>query len=372
MLLIGQLEYATTLKYNFPNPPTVSTLKELQIPQRFIKLSLASMQSAKGRYLQIQSENLPTPIIAGDHSEIEEPIPMNISSVSARLMPLKPLQDETPIIAVDVSSVRLGETDVGILCAVRGAIVWSVQRKYGYLRIGPFPFHITEENSREVMSLLRFYRFFPSGLGSPRLEDMQVRLCNLVERWLQMSICSSSYGSIILWDGSLTAGTTDSPLTLIRRILEEAKNRLNTVLAFSKVTGIRVLGRRMTDLVLKYPPPCLFKMDELPHSTSGSLRLLGNVYIAKLAWGLSAFRLDIDRRVREEEGLRALRRLLGNDILYQGYPETLRLAHILSTFTASEVIGIQRFVAQRYNLRIVVRPSVRRTLFGPFGTRFEN
>ena len=217
MLLIGQLEYATTLKYNFPNPPTVSTLKELQIPQRFIKLSLASMQSAKGRYLQIQSENLPTPIIAGDHSEIEEPIPMNISSVSARLMPLKPLQDETPIIAVDVSSVRLGETDVGILCAVRGAIVWSVQRKYGYLRIGPFPFHITEENSREVMSLLRFYRFFPSGLGSPRLEDMQVRLCNLVERWLQMSICSSSYGSIILWDGSLTAGTTDSPLTLIRR-----------------------------------------------------------------------------------------------------------------------------------------------------------
>jgi len=369
MLLIGQLNYATTLKYNFPNIAVASALKELQIPQRFTELSLASMRSAEGRFLQIQPEEVPTPIIEGNNWR-EEPIPVKISSVSAHLTPLKPIPDETPIIAVDVSSVRLGDTDVGVLCAVRGAIVWSTKRRYGYLRIGPFPFHITEENIREVINLLRFYRFVPSESSSLRLEDAQVRLCNLVERWLQMSVCSSSYGSVILWDGSLTAGTVDNPLTVLRGILEEARNRLNTVLAFSKVTSIRVLGRRVTDLVLKYPPPCLFRLDGPPPSTS--LRLLGNVYIARLAGGFSAFRLDVDKGVQEEEGIRALQRLLGNDVLYQGYPETLRLAHILSTFTASEVIGIQRFVAQRYNLRIVVRPSVRKTLFGPFGTRFED
>jgi hypothetical protein len=31
------------------------------------------------------------------------------------------------------------------------------------------------------------------------------------------------------------------------------------------------------------------------------------------------------------------------------------------------VIGIQRLIAQQYGLRIVLRPNVRRLLFGPFG-----
>jgi len=52
----------------------------------------------------------------------------------------------------------------------------------------------------------------------------------------------------------------------------------------------------------------------------------------------------------------------------QGYPETLRLAHIFSTFTANDVIAVQRHLASTYGLRIVPRFSVRRSLFGPFGT----
>jgi hypothetical protein len=47
------------------------------------------------------------------------------------------------------------------------------------------------------------------------------------------------------------------------------------------------------------------------------------------------------------------------------------LAHIFSTFTATEVIGIQRFIAQQYGLKIVMRPNVRRLLFGPFGKGAE-
>jgi len=61
-------------------------------------------------------------------------------------------------------------------------------------------------------------------------------------------------------------------------------------------------------------------------------------------------------------------KLFGSDLVEQGYPETLRLAHILSTFTANEVIGIQRFISKNYGLRIVSQPNLRRSLFGPFGT----
>jgi hypothetical protein len=100
--------------------------------------------------------------------------------------------------------------------------------------------------------------------------------------------------------------------------------------------------------------------------------LLGNVYAVKLTEGNCSFRLDIDRRLSGEEGIDAVQKLLGNDMILQSYPETLRLAHIYSTFTANEVIGIQRFITNRCGLKIVMRPNVRRILFGPFGKGSES
>jgi hypothetical protein len=101
------------------------------------------------------------------------------------------------------------------------------------------------------------------------------------------------------------------------------------------------------------------------------MRFLGNIYVAKLTGGSCSFRLDIDKGVHYEKGIEAVQRLLGNDLLSQSYPETLRLAHIFSTFTANEVIGIQRFITQKCGLKIVTRPNVRRLLFGSFGKGAE-
>ncbi|HIE14177.1 TPA: DNA double-strand break repair nuclease NurA [Candidatus Bathyarchaeota archaeon] len=368
MLLIGQFNYTTTLRYSFPQEDETPNLKDLKLPHKFVELSLASLHSIRGRLLQVEAENFLT--TSNEFEDRTNAIQVKVDSLSAHLTPLKPIKDNTPIVAVDVSSVKLGETDVGVLCAVRGAIVWSIERKYSYLRIGPFPFHVTEENFNNISRLLKVYNFLSSGIC--RLEDIQNKLSNLVERWLQMSVCSMSYGNIILLDGSLTVGTPDNPLLVLRNILEEARKRENKVLAISKMTGIRILGRRITDLVSRYPPPCLFKVNELKRYSATSIRILGDVYIAKLAEGFSAFRLDIDKGLSGKESLNAVRRLLGNDIVYQGYPETLRLAHILSTFTASEVIGVQHYLAHKYNLRVIARPSVRKILFGPYGTRLEN
>ena len=67
------------------------------------------------------------------------------------------------------------------------------------------------------------------------------------------------------------------------------------------------------------------------------------------------------------KGFDAVRRLLGNELLDDGYPETLRLAHILSRFSASEVIAMQRYVATNYGLHISPEPNIRQALFGPYG-----
>jgi hypothetical protein len=164
----------------------------------------------------------------------------------------------------------------------------------------------------------------------------------------------------------MTAGTVDSPVDEMSRLLEIARNRLNTVLAFSKNTSLRFSGHKLTDYAEKAVPPCLLQITDFP-SSSGPVILLGDIYVAKLSHGVCSFRMDIDKKVPQELGIEAVKSLLGSDLLVQSYPETLRLAHIYSTFTATEVIGIQRFIAHQYGLRIVTRPNVRRMLFGPFG-----
>jgi hypothetical protein len=193
---------------------------------------------------------------------------------------------------------------------------------------------------------------------------------NLLERWLQLGISCSAYGTIILWDGSMTAGMADCPVDEMSHLLETARNRFSTVLAFSKNTNLRFSGHKLTDYAKKAVPPCLLQINGFSAPQCPVL-LLGDIYVAKLTRGVCSFRLDIDKKVPTEQRIEAVQCLLGSDLLVESYPETLRLAHIYSTFTATEVIGIQRFIAHQYGLKIVTRPNVRRLLFGPFGKGAE-
>ncbi|MHA1711940.1 MAG: DNA double-strand break repair nuclease NurA [Candidatus Freyarchaeota archaeon] len=363
--MIEHVKYATTPTYNFPQ-----SIEDLQLPRRFIELSLRSMRNAEGGYFQPYELYLAENSVETMKDYVVPALPPH-GQCAIQPIPLRPAPNRTTITAIDVSSIKIGETETGILCAIRGAIVWKRGDQYRYLRLGPFPFHVTEENKKEIYNMLRRYYFASSDeANAPSLIHMQARIGNLLERWLQMSVCSSSYDSIILWDGSLTAGTVDSPVDVISRLLDAARKRLNVVLAFSKMTRLRLLGHRLTDLVWRCSPPCLLEIEGY-YMPSSPVRFLGNIYVARLTEGSCSFRLDVDRGVPREQGIAAIQKLLGNDLIIQSYPETLRLAHIFSTFTASEVIGIQHFIAQRYGLKIVTRPNVRRLLFGPFGKGHE-
>lgn len=98
------------------------------------------------------------------------------------------------------------------------------------------------------------------------------------------------------------------------------------------------------------------------------VRFLGRVCIVKLSADGFLFRLDIDKEADEELALVSLGRVAGNDVIFHGYPETLRIAHIFSTFTANEILAIQRFVAANHHIALQSRLNLRRSLFGPFGT----
>jgi len=296
---------------------------------------------------------------------------INPQSIRFKMPPktLKPVHQETTVAAIDTSVIKIGETSTGTLIAVRGANVLKHNKHYKYTRLGPFIFHITEENKHEVYNTLQ-KAYFDSPLSLnhyslPSLQQTPTRIANLLERWLQSITAKALSNALILFDGSLTAGTPDTPIPLMKQILADARKRYNIVLAFSKMTNLRVNGHVITELQVGNKPPYLLEMDGL--KPKPPITVLGDVYVAKLAHGNCAFRLDIDREVPSEQQIQSVEKLIGNDPLSQSYPETLRLAHIFCTFTANEVIAMQHFATRQYGLKILNRPDMHSLLFGPFG-----
>ncbi|MCJ7560151.1 DNA double-strand break repair nuclease NurA, partial [Candidatus Bathyarchaeota archaeon] len=284
-------------------------------------------------------------------------------------LPLTPRTQETIIAAVDTSTIKIGETSTGIIIAIRGATIWKQNKHYQYTRLGPFIFHITEENKNEVYNTIEKAYFNVQYGGNhqatPNLLQMPTRLASLLERWLQTMLAKTVNQGLILFDGSLTSGTIDTPVQRMKEILSTARRNKNTVLAFSKATSLRINGYLITDLLPEREPPYLLETTGLRFKPPTVL--LGDVYVARLNKANYAFRLDIDREIPTQDRMEAVEKLLGNDLYQQSYPETLRLAHILCTFTANEVLAMQHFITRRHGIQIINRPDMHRLLFGPFG-----
>jgi hypothetical protein len=351
-LVIEQYTIATTPKYNFPQP-NMDTI----LPQQFIELSLYSLKHS----FQLNQHNIQQISNAEEYA--------HTLRLSPEPIPLKPLHKENIISAVDTSTIKIGDTDNGIVVAVRGANVWKQNGKYRYTRIGPFIFHITEENKSQVHNTLERAYFGtqnePNHQNTPNLLQMPTRIATLLERWLQKMLSRTMSNGLILFDGSLTSGTPDTPTQRIREILTSARKRANIVLAFSKMTTLRVNGHLITDLLPRHQPPYLLEADGF--RPKPPVVLLGNIYVARLSRENYAFRVDIDKEVPREPRIEAVEKLIGNDVFSQSYPETLRLAHILCTFTANEVLAMQHFVTRKFGVRIFNRPDMHRLLFGPYG-----
>lgn len=347
-------QYVATPRYNFPQPSVDTSL-----PQRFVELSLNSLRQVHAPF-QLNQQ-----LIQQDGFCEYSPTTFQLSKKPLRL---KPNHDETLVAAIDTSIIKIGETSTGIVVAVRGANVWKQNRMYHYKRLGPFIFHITEDNKKDVFNALE-RSYFGAQYGSghqstPNLAQMPSRLGSLLERWLQNMIARTATNGLVLFDGSLTSGVFDTPVDRMRDILATARRHGNTVLAFSKGTCLRANGYLITDILPENEPPYLLETNGLRFKPP--VVVLGDVYVIRFNRAKLAFRLDIDKEVAFAERIAALERLLGNDV-FQSYPETLRLAHILCTFTANEVLAIQHFITKKHGIQIINRPDMHRLLFGPFG-----
>jgi len=333
------------------------------LPSFLVELGSRTMQQVNGRAFSPREMSIFSMAIDDEWSETPAALAFGDSD-DCETVPLKP-STESPVAAVDVSSLKIGETETGVLTAIRGAVVWRSGRGYQYVRCGPLAFHLGHSTAEPSPSI-----YFGPGSNQLFTERAISRLRNTLERWIQREVCSSFADAIVLFDGSLTAGTPDNPTAHLTRILESSRQRGNVVLAFSKSTKLCAFGRKITSLVSGAQAPCLVDVDNAVTGQfeSSPVRLVGHVYVAKLAENGFAFRLDVDRQVQQANRIEAMNRLIASDVVMQGYPETLRLAHIFSTFTANDVIAVQRHLAFTHGLKIAPRFNLRKSLFGPFGT----
>jgi hypothetical protein len=355
--VIEQYTITTTLKYNFPQPTIDTTL-----PQRFLEQSIQSLKQVQHHPpFQLNQQTFQQ-----YHTLEQHPSHLQLNRTP---IALKPNHQETTIAAIDTSTIKIGETATGIIIAIRGATTWKQNRKYRYTRLGPFIFHITEENKNEVYSTLEkayFNTHYSNNRqASPHLMQMPTRLASLLERWLQAMLAKTVSQGLILFDGSLTSGTFDTPAQRMKEILNNARRNRSIVLAFSKMTSLRVNGYLITEQLPNHEPPYLLETTGLRFKPP--MIPLGDVYVARLNKANYAFRLDIDREIPLQQRMIAVEKLLGNDLYMQSYPETLRLAHILCTFTANEVLAIKHFITRKHGIQIINRPDMHRLLFGPFG-----
>lgn len=298
-----------------------------------------------------------------------EPFTARIDNPFLETLRLDGLGNEVSVYGLDTSNIDLGETEEGMLCAIRGCVVWRDTKEYQYSRHGPFIFHITERNKQYLFDSLRQACFNQhDSIEAPPLENMADQIRNILERWLQKQLCESCQDSLLLWDGALMSPPVSRPITPLFTLLNTARRERNTILAFSKKTTLTAMGHRINTLVNDRDVPCLLDIDNIIQLQYGKrLRFLGKVYIAKLCQGSLSFRLDIDRRLSQCEGKTAAEDLLKSDLIRNSYPESLRLAHILSRFSAGEVIAMKRYITLHHSLRIVPQPDVRQILFGPYG-----
>jgi hypothetical protein len=268
-----------------------------------------------------------------------------------------PSEKVTVVGAIDSSVVHLARTDEGRLYAAKSGVVVSSGRRIRHqIRLGPMLIYLTEESLRNSK--------IDHNLGNLLLVDSSIakRLIRIrLERAIQLVLCSRLNNSIVLIDGALRPSVFEDSTCTINRVIEASSLSNNDVLGLSKSTNLTNLHQ--FEGLLKAMPyssyidaGCVIK--SLVRNT------LGNNLLVKLGKNESEYVFRVDICSANGNDLECLEKLIGNDIVFRSYPESLRIAHHLSTFTPTEVSSLKGFISRNYGAQVVDETATRKNILG--------
>jgi hypothetical protein len=275
----------------------------------------------------------------------------------ATLTTIHPLKEETPIVGIDSSSIQVAETEEGVLYAAKSGIAIATQGQIqAHFKIGPILFYLSEDTLKhsELDHRITKLILFDSE-SAKRL--IRVR----VERAIQLELSQHFAGAILLVDGSLRASVFEHTGYTLRKVVENCSIYKNTVAGISKSTRLRILDKVSLPLT-KIKAPGFIDVNLIIKSLVRSIN--GDSLLVKFGNGYTSpiWRVDIASADGNKDT--SLGKILGNDSIARGYPETLQLAHHISTFTGTEVYCLKSHILNKYNVVELESEDIRRKLLG--------
>lgn len=265
---------------------------------------------------------------------------------------IRPIKQNALVAAIDSSSIKIAETEEGSLYAIKCGIATAYAgRALMHFKIGPMLFYLSESTIKDSDLEERLVRL---ALWD---DDLAKRLIRVrAERAVQKELATHFTNSIILVDGSLKSSVFEDREVSIGKIAESCVLRKNMMIGISKGTKLKILDRTAAPLT-KVSAPAYIEVDMIIKSLIRNT--VGSNSMVKFEKSSPILRADIVGDRRESLGM-----LLGNDPVAGGYPETLRLAHYISTFTSTEMTCLRSHVLNTYDVTELAADDIRSRLLG--------
>jgi len=182
-----------------------------------------------------------------------------------------------------------------------------------------------------------------------------------LERAIQLVLSRRLNNSIILIDGSLRPSIFEDCNCTINRVIETSTLDNNDVIGLSKNTNLTTL-HQFEYLLSTIPYSACIDTDYVIKSLIRNA--LGKNMLVKLGKNENEYVLRADICSANGNDLECLERLIGNDMIFRSYPESLRIAHHISTFTTTEVSSLKGFVSRNYGAEEADQADTRKNLLG--------
>jgi hypothetical protein len=273
----------------------------------------------------------------------------------------QPLKENTTVLAIDTSSIQIAETEEGALYAVKCGIATAFQgQTYAHFKIGPMLFYLSEDTLKHSELDHRIAKLI---LFDSEAAKRLIRI--RIERGVQLELSHCLSGSILLIDGSLRESVFEHRNQTLRKVVENCSLNKNVAIGVSKSTKLKILDKISLPLT-KTNGPGFIDVDLIIKSLIRNT--IGESVLVKIGSSDNSpvFRADIV--TSDGDKVRSFGRLLWNDSIARGYPETLQLAHHISTFTSTEISCIKSHVLNKYNVKELITQDIRKRLLGSIPT----
>ncbi|HZW56155.1 MAG TPA: DNA double-strand break repair nuclease NurA [Nitrososphaerales archaeon] len=339
---------------------------ESQFEERSFDLNLALFGKEK---LQSRLSSLSGKKVFFRSDFSKETIPLHSpadASLAGSAMPyqVKEIISSSPrhrlVVGVDSSCALIGETDEGAIYAGRVAVVYASRSKViKYCRAGPIIFYLDPTTIRAELGPEAYGKVARLILHDRTLAERFIR--TQLERSAQLEASKICSDSLILVDGSLRSSILEPKSHDLKQLERTSEENFNQLVGISKASSVKFLAKTATTLQSLRKGGVFIDVTESVRALIPSIQC--RVLLAKFNQNSQVFRVDFSYQNAEDES-QVLCDLKFNDIMFRGYPETLRLAHHLSVFDASTVSSVRSYLSSKCGIIHVPSDDLRATILG--------